>query len=74
MSHAGGGGRREEELRRRRQLRLCQATKPCAGRNLSSERVERTCEKGERDGGYHCLFIQVFFLFFLFFYHLIQAF
>jgi len=49
MSHAGGGGRREEELRRRRQLRLCQAVKPCAGRDFSSERVERTDEKGERD-------------------------
>ncbi|XP_066316377.1 uncharacterized protein [Miscanthus floridulus] len=40
----GGGGRREEELRRRRQLRLCQAAKPCAGRDLSSERVRK--EKG----------------------------
>ena len=39
MSHAGGGGRREEELRRRRQLRLCQAAKPSAGRDFSSEWV-----------------------------------
>ena len=66
MSHAGGGGRREEELRRRRQLRLCQAAKPSAGRDFSSERSSERVRKRKGLRGiivfsYRCLF----FLFFL---------
>ena len=70
----GGGGRREEELRRRRQLRLCQAAKPSAGRDFSSERVERTGEKEERDWGASLSFHIGVFSFSFSFYHLIQAF